>query len=59
MDPTPVCEQGAIDFRGLAGGAHGRRLPVRRGGAATGAVKPPVRVCRLGLVQLSSLFVNG
>jgi hypothetical protein len=154
MDPTPVCEQGAIQFRRLAAiaptpacpsgqlaagfrrdsppfdgfaeysltlrnragrpchltsivglrlrGAHGRRLattvragisspvvlqahrvltatarvatagghcdsgatriavtPVRGGGSAVTALRPPVRACRHGLIQLSSLFVNG
>ncbi len=33
--------------------------PSRGAGSATAAVRPPVAVCRRGLIQLSSVFVNG
>jgi hypothetical protein len=33
--------------------------PVHGGGSTVTTVRPPVRACRRGLIQLSSLFVNG
>lgn len=33
--------------------------PIRGGGTLSAAIKPPVVVCRSGLIQLSSLFHNG